>query len=131
MVTLKEKRMVRILLLLFVVFSTGSLCAQQKENKKDHVEARSVAMWKTIKPEKLESSELMLLPSNRYLRLNLKEDIGFTRVIIQDLNGITLKEFPFDPGRDMDISELKPGNYFIKVIAANRVLQGKFGKRRL
>lgn len=121
--------MTRILLVfIFICFSGGALA---QETGKDHSNAESVAMWKTIKPQKLQSSELMILPSNRYLRLNLKEDLGFTKVIIQDLNGMTLLEFPFDPGRDMDISELKPGNYFIVVISANKVLQGKFGKRRL
>lgn len=123
--------MVLKILLYVCLFSTGIIYAQQPPKSNDHKSDDSVAMWKTIKPEKLESSELMLLPSNRYLRLNLKEDLGFTKVIIQDLNGITLMEFPFDPGRDMDISELKPGNYFIKVVSANKVLQGKFGKRRL
>ncbi|THD67462.1 T9SS type A sorting domain-containing protein [Robertkochia marina] len=123
--------MVLKLLLFVCLFSSGFLYAQQPPKGVDHKGDEPVAMWKTVKPEKLESSELMLLPSNRYLRLNLKEDLGFTKVIIQDLNGITLMEFPFDPGRDMDISELKPGNYFIKVISANKVLQGKFGKRRL
>ena len=123
--------MVRILLLVILMLSGSLAFAQDTEKKESHEDSESVAMWKSVKPEKLNSSELMILPSNRFLRLNLKEDIGFTKVIIQDLNGITLLEFPFDPGRDMDISELKPGNYFIKVISANKVLQGKFGKRRL
>ncbi len=123
--------MVRIVLLFMFMYGAGISYGQQKQGSKDHEEDRSVAMWKNISPEKLEASELMLLPSTRYLRLNLKEDVGFTKVVIQDLNGITLMEFPFDPGRDMDISELKPGNYFIQVISANRVLLGKFGKRRL
>ncbi len=123
--------MIRILLVFVLMISGGQLFAQDSTNQQDHNDSESVAMWKNISPQKLESNELMILPSNRYLRLNLKEDLGFTKVIIQDLNGITLMEFPFDPGRDMDISELKPGNYFIKVISANKVLQGKFGKRRL
>lgn len=91
----------------------------------------SAVAWKTIKPEKLEAKHLRVLPSNRLLRLQLDDDMGFTKIVIQDLNGNTLLESAYDPGSDLDISTLKPGNYFIKVISANRVLQGKFGKRRL
>ena len=88
-------------------------------------------MWQPVQPEKLLASELMILPSNKFLRLKLREDPGHAKVVIQDLNGNTLIENSFATDRDVDISILKPGNYLIKVISATRVLQGKFGKRRL
>ncbi|WP_224491002.1 T9SS type A sorting domain-containing protein [Robertkochia flava] len=116
-----------LILALGLLFTPGW---SQHDTQKDK-DTEGTLMWKPVKPEKLKSSELMILPSSRFLRLNLEEDLGFTKVIIQDLNGITLIENPFDPNRDIDISILKPGNYLIKVISANKVLQGKFGKRRL
>lgn len=124
--------MIRFLLLLILLLGSATIRAQQtKTHDTEEKPGEATLMWKTVKPEKLQSKELMILPSNRFLRLNLEEDLGFTKVIIQDLNGNTLLEYPFDPGRDMDISILKPGNYLIKVVSANKVLQGKFGKRRL
>lgn len=119
--------MVRILLLFVLLIS---ITAARGQHKATEEEGSATAVWKPVSPEKLQSGELMILPSNRFLRLNLNEDLGFTKVIIQDLNGITLIENPFDASRDIDISILKPGNYLIKVVSANKVLQGKFGKRR-
>ncbi|MBL7473137.1 T9SS type A sorting domain-containing protein [Robertkochia sediminum] len=121
---------VKLLCSVFMLLVANVAFAQIAPETVGKEETAAVA-WKTIKPEKLEAKHLRILPSNRLLRLQLDDDMGFTKVVIQDLNGNTLIESPYAAGSDLDISTLKPGNYFIKVISANRVLQGKFGKRRL
>ena len=122
------KQLLPFLLLLFWVSVASGQVAQTNNNQSQEV---STQMWQPVQPEKLLASELMILPSNKFLRLKLREDPGHAKVVIQDLNGNTLIENSFATDRDVDISILKPGNYLIKVISATRVLQGKFGKRRL
>lgn len=123
--------MARILLFLSIFMFVSNAMGQQSPGQVQKGDDNSMVAWNTVKPEKLDATSLMILPSNKLLRINLKEDMGFTKVVIQDLQGNTLLETPYDTGSDIDISTLKPGNYFIKVISANRVLQGKFGKRNL
>ncbi|WP_162558697.1 T9SS type A sorting domain-containing protein [Robertkochia solimangrovi] len=120
----------KIVLFAFVICVFGLGNAQEIDAVAFLEQDEQISVWNNVKVEKLKAGNLRILPSGKFLRVILEENVRFSKVIIQDMMGIPLLENEFSSDRDMDISTLKSGSYIIKIISEERILLGKFVKQR-
>ena len=75
------------------------------------------------------SSDISISPNPADDMISIQSAGKITAVLITDLNGRTVQQLPTSANNRYDISNLKPGIYFVKIFAGGEVQTGKFVKK--
>jgi hypothetical protein len=68
-------------------------------------------------------------PVDDVLTLNLNQSTVYDSVFIIDMKGQQVKNFSKLFGNKLDVHDIKPGTYLVKLVKGETVMEGKFVKR--